>query len=217
METMHAAGPADPQSDKSFVAPAMGHRKVVAIRIFVAVCAVAIAIETLPSSWLAIRPAKNWLNMKLGYLGLSQGDWPLFAPNPVLKNGMISAEVSDSKHQQAMWNSPDWARSSSWQKFYRFRHMNYFQRVGKNRLALSDLADYLHLAIPGREPARPSVRWSESNEILPPAQLVPPILFVKLYQHRQSMVLIDKAPLPKQSDTTWSNQSSFLLRREYSP
>jgi hypothetical protein len=80
-----------------------------------------------------------------------------------------------------------------------------------------DLVDYLQKAIPEKESVIPAIRWSESNEILPPAEIEPPITAVKLYQYRHLMLLNDENPLPKQAETIWSNQVKFLMQREYSP
>ncbi len=217
MEKMQVSGSSLTTNDEQQAASARTPAGVMAIRGFVFVFAVSVVVDTLPNSWIAMSPLKKWFNTNLGYMGLSQGDWPLFAPNPILKNGFIVAEVVDSENQQATWNSPDWARSSAWQKFYRFRHMNYFQRVGLNRYVCSDLADYLHRAIPSRVHATPHIRWSESNEILPPAELVLPIVKIRLYQFQQRMILTEETPLPKKSETTWSNRNRFLFQREYLP
>lgn len=188
----------------------------IAIRGFVCLCALVIAIDTTPANIEFLNPIKKSLFPVLGSIGLSQGDWPLFAPNPILKNGTIVAEVTDGDRQQGTWSSPDWARATAWDKFYRFRHMNYYQRVGQNHYACSDLAAYLHRTIPAKEHAVPAMRWSEANELIPGIDLVPPMLDIKLYQYQQRMVLSGKNPMPKQSETVWSNQNRFLLRREYS-
>jgi hypothetical protein len=184
---------------------------------FVVLFAACVAFDTFPNTFDRIRPVKNGFNSALGGLGLSQGDWPLFAPNPVLNNGRIVAEVYDSANHRATWSSPDWARCTAWEKFYRFRSMNYFQRVGRNQKACSDLADYLQHAIPIQEQAIPSIRWSETNEILPPAQPVAPMVSIKLDRYWQRMMLSEEAPTPKQSETVWSQQSDFLIKRTYSP
>ncbi|MBM3964224.1 MAG: hypothetical protein FJ308_04035 [Planctomycetes bacterium] len=185
------------------------------IRSAVMLAVVLIAIDTAPSNLTFMQPIKSYVFPTLGALGLAQGDWPLFAPDPVLKNGNIIAEVSDGNHQQGTWSSPDWARATPWEKFYRFRHMNYYQRVGLNHYAASDLADYLSRAIPSQEHAIPAMRWSDSNELIPGEPLVSPILDLKLYQYQQRMVLSKEKPMPTQSETIWSNQNRFLLRREY--
>jgi hypothetical protein len=75
----------------------------------------------------------------------------------------------------------------------------------------------LHRTIPGQEVAKPMIRWSETNEILPPAELVAPMVSVKLYEYRQRMVLSEENPMPNQSETMWSQQSKFLVAREYQP
>ena len=187
-----------------------------AIRWALMLTAVIIAIDTMPANITFVKPLKAILFPILGSMGLSQGDWPLFAPNPILKNGTIVAEVMDRELQQGTWTSPDWARATAWEKFYRFRHMNYYQRVAQNHFASSDLADYLQRAIPDKEHAVPAIRWSESNELLPAVDLVPPMVEVKLYQYQQRMVLNEKNPMPNQPQTVWSNKNRFLLRREYS-
>lgn len=187
-----------------------------AIRLGVTMTAILIAIDTMPTNISFMQPLKNVVFPILGSIGLAQGDWPLFAPNPVLKNGSIVAEVCDRSGQQGTWSSPDWARTTPWEKFYRFRHMNYYQRVGLNHYAAMDLADYLHRAIPTKEHAVPAMRWSESNDLIPGVALTPPIIDIKLYQYQQRMVLSKNNPMPSQSETIWSNQNRFLLRREYS-
>ena len=192
------------------------HRSL-AIRWFVALWGLAIAVDTLPTSWKSLQPIKTPVNTALNALGLAQGDWQLFAPNPILRNGTVVAEVTDSQGQMAIWSSPDWSRSSTWQKFYRFPEMNYFHNISNNLDACADLADYLQQAIPEREEAVPTLRWSDTNELLPPAPLVPPLVQVKLDAHPQRMILLDGAPLPKLSETIWSYQIHFLVAREYSP
>lgn len=178
---------------------------------------IVIAIDTLPDVWTKDFRLRGWLNTALGYAGLAQGDWPLFAPNPSLNNETIVAEVRDRMGQDATWRSPDWSQTTAWEKFYRFRHMSYYQRVGDAHYAAIDFADYLHRTIPGQEVAKPMIRWSETNEILPPAELVAPMVSVKLYEYRQRMVLSEENPMPNQSETMWSQQSKFLVAREYQP
>jgi len=176
-----------------------------------------ITIDTLPDGWTKDFRVRQWLNTALGYVGLAQGDWPLFAPNPSLNNETIVAEVRDRMGQEATWRSPDWSQTTAWEKFYRFRYMSFYQRVGDAHYAARDFADYLQRTIPDQEYAKPMIRWSETNEILPPAALVPPMVSVKLYEYREQMVLSDENPMPNQSETLWSQQSKFLVAREYQP
>lgn len=193
-----------------------------AIRWFVAIVGVCIAMDTIPRERFPAPEIQDWLHRQLDRLGLSQGSWPLFAPNPVLNNGILIAEVTDRKGDSATWSSIDWAQADPWVKFVRFRHMNYLQRLPRNAIAAGDFAEYLLRAIPEREKAIASVRWSEENEMLPPAELDAPLREVRLYHYRDSMVLGEgiagvDAPLPPQSQTVWSTQIGFLARRPREP
>ena len=66
-----------------------------AIRWFVAIVGVCIAMDTIPRERFPVPGFQDWLHRQLDRLGLSQGSWPLFAPNPVLNNGLVVAEVTD--------------------------------------------------------------------------------------------------------------------------
>jgi len=191
--------------------------RVLAIRGLVLTFLVAIAIDTLPSTWFPNSPFKKKFNTVLRYLGVWQGDWRLFAPNPRLKNTWIEAEVNDRLQHESVWRSPAWEQASVWYKFYGARHLNYYQRVGRQPLACEDFADYLRHSIPQRERVTPKIRWSEEGEILPPADLAPPIVRIRLYEYRQRVMLREGEPLPKQSETNWTQQSNFLVQREYAP
>jgi hypothetical protein len=188
-----------------------------AIRLLAILFCVFVAIDVIPESYsLASRP-KAWVHSILVPLGLSQGDWPLFAPNPVLNNGVLVAELTDHSGNSAVWTSIDWQEASVWTKFYRFRHMNYQQRLPNTYTAASDFADYLLRAIPAEESAVGSIRWSPDNQMLEPAAIEPPMREIKLYKYRNTMVLEEGQPLPKIDQTQWSTQINFLVRRESQP
>ena len=193
-----------------------------AIRWFVAIVGVCIAMDTIPRERFPASEMQDWLHRQLDRLGLSQGSGPLFAPNPALNNGILVAEVTDRKGDSATWSSIDWAQADPWVKFVRFRHMNYLQRLPRNAIAAGDFAEYLLRAIPEREKVIASVRWSEDNEMLPPVELDAPLREVRLYHYRDSMVLGEgvagvDAPLPPQCQTVWSTQIGFLARRPREP
>jgi hypothetical protein len=190
--------------------------RIIAIRIFVIIFAAVVAIDTLPDAWTQRFPFRMGLHRCLAYLGLWQGDWPLFAPNPTLRNGWIVAEIRDEAGQQAIWVSTDWSKASIWQKFSGARHLNYHQRVVLTPEASRDLADYLQRSIPDRETAVPSPRWNEAFELLPPSPLEPPVREVALYHHRHSLNLAVGEPIPEESEIVWSQKSTFLVKREYS-
>lgn len=188
-----------------------------AIRLLAILFCVFVAIDVIPESYsLASRP-KAWVHSVLVPLGLSQGDWPLFAPNPVLNNGVLVAELTDRSGNPATWTSIDWQEASVWTKFYRFRHMNYQQRLPNTYTAASDFADYLLRAIPAEESAVGSIRWSLDNQMLEPAAIEPPVREIKLYKYRNTMLLEEGQPLPKIDQTQWSTQINFLVRRESLP
>ena len=62
-----------------------------AVRIAAFLFCASVAIDTIPESYSAFSGIKAWIHPPLVALGISQGDWPLFAPNPVLNNGVIVA------------------------------------------------------------------------------------------------------------------------------
>jgi hypothetical protein len=191
--------------------------KKIAIRIASVLFCIGVLIDTTPESITWLWRAKAWVHPVLERLGLSQGDWPLFAPNPVLNNGVIVAELSDRNGNPATWTSTDWEKASVWTKFYRFRHMNYHQRLTNTHLAAVDFAEYLRLAVPDRESAVGSIRWSKDNQMLEPAAIEPPVREVKLYKYRNSIVLEEGQALPRLEQTIWSTQINFLARSDAQP
>jgi len=187
------------------------------IRLFSLFFCAAVAIDTIPRAYSIADLPKSWIHPLLVRLGLSQGDWPLFAPNPVLNNGVLVAELTDSQGNPATWTSTDWQQASAWKKFLRFRHMNYQQRLPNTHLAAIDFADYLLGAIPETESATGVVRWSQDNELLEPAPLTPPMRDIKLYKYRNTMLIEQGEPLPTLEQTYWSTQINFIVRRESNP
>ncbi|MEZ6136484.1 MAG: hypothetical protein R3C53_16435 [Pirellulaceae bacterium] len=75
-----------------------------AIRLFVLTMFGIIAIETLPRriNWSSqpvefgpVQDAKAMISPFTCQTGLWQGEWPLFAPDPILNNAWLSAEIHD--------------------------------------------------------------------------------------------------------------------------
>ena len=191
--------------------------KVWCIRCFVAAWIILVAIDTLPTAYSPFTSLKYETNHRLRHLGLSQGDWPLFAPDPVLMNGVIVAELIDQKRNPHSWSSIDWSQASIWEKFYRFRHMNYLQRVGNTTAATEDLADYAKRVLPNQNDQVNHGPWYPAIQFMEPVPLEPPIVESKIFQFEQRMVIPDDKTLPKQADTIWSTYSKFLAKREYVP
>ena len=84
--------------------------------------------------------------------GLWQGPWNLFAPDVDKVNTRVSAELQFTGRVKMKWNSPDWERLSSWDRFTRFREQEYFDtlRLDDNRGAWTPFALYLSRILPPR-------------------------------------------------------------------
>jgi hypothetical protein len=186
-------------------------------RCFFVVAVAAIALETMPGSFPLVSLPRSWVSRGLAYLGLAQGEWPLFAPNPMLNNGWMAAEVIDRRGNPGHWTSPDWSKESAWRKFVGFRHLNYYQRLPRRYEAASDFVDYLQRSIPDLEAAEPELHWNEANEIVPSVPIQPPIILVRLYHFRNRMVLPADGPLPGHHETMWQLTSDLVLQRSFAP
>jgi hypothetical protein len=189
----------------------------IGIPCFVLAFAVAAAIDTFPETWGMKIPIRSDVNRALSWLGLQQGDWSLFAPNPIIHEGMVVGEILDASGNTAIWTSTEWAKASIWEKFYRFRHLNYSQRVVRNPGASKDLADYLKRSIPDREKAIPTIRWSEDDEPLMSDSIHPPIRQIVLHHHLKRMIREPDEPRPSHADILWGKNIEFLVRRDYEP
>jgi hypothetical protein len=190
------------------------------IRCFAAITLIVIAIDTAPN-WKFVSALQEYLRPALNVTGLWQGDWPLFAPNPVVNNGWISAEFYTQSNQAPMlasdgkplsWNSPIWSEFNSWTKFYRFRHINYFNRAAhRGQKVIDDLADFV-----ARTELGPEFHFVETEPV--DGRLVgdsPPIE-IRLFMNRMQIVLPDDGSLPSPEETTWMSVSSNLTLRKYS-
>lgn len=181
----------------------------------VIVFATVVAIDALPDRWMANSSIRRNTRSGLGWLGLAQGEWSLFAPNPAMRKGYLVGEVKDHEGNTAVWKSPDWSEESVTNKFLRFRHLNYYQRVVLHPGASIDLADYLHRSIPDRETVQPGVRWTEELTLAPSAPLVPPVGQVILYHHHPLINLAYEEPIPDRSDMVISETDRFLVKQDY--
>ena len=145
----------------------------ICIRCFVALALLTIAIDTAPRSAVT-NPLQDLIRPALNVAGLWQGDWPLFAPNPTINNGWLSAEfypvggkspILTDDGKPLGWNSPIWSEYDVWNKFYRFRHVNYFNRVPyRGKDPLDDLADYIARTTLGPEYHFVETRPDSTNE-----------------------------------------------------
>jgi hypothetical protein len=83
-----------------------------AVNTFIAVILMILAIDTLPQSPLGLRLALQPLIVRLG---IAQGPWLLFGPDPDRTNIRLRAEILYRDGQRAEWVAPDWRQQSSWE------------------------------------------------------------------------------------------------------
>jgi hypothetical protein len=185
------------------------------IQAFVLVFAIAVAVDVTPNSWVPHSVIRAKVRGGLGYLGLAQGEWSLFAPNPGMRTGFIVGEVRDGSGNIAAWTSPDWSQQSIAAKFLKFRHLNYYQRVVLVHQASNDLADYLQRSIPTRERVEPGIRLTEDLTIVPSDPIVPPIKQVILHYHHPLINLAYEEPIPKPTELVITETDRFLVKRDY--
>lgn len=172
-----------------------------------------IFIDTLPSTFAHLLPIRGPINATLNTLGLGQGDWPLFAPNPIINNGTIIAEIEDKNHRRFQWSSPDWSKQSVWCKFYEFRQINYFQRLPYYPLACENLADYLHRTIPQQQTVTPIIDLTPTGNDLTAREFTPPIRQFNLYHAKFELMTHDGPGLPSTEEVFWSYQMRLLLHQ----
>ena len=165
------------------------------IRVFALLVIFVIVLDTLPRSWGWLRPPKQMLSSVLNRVGLWQGEWPLFAPDPVINNGWFTAEVHAIDGTVTQWSSPYWSEASGWDKFIDFRHVDYFNRLTlrTNAPAADDLADYLAC---------------EANK---------PVARVKLYKNLVTLQMPDDGTLPPRDELGWIFNSEPVSIRRYQP
>lgn len=118
----------------------------------------------------------------------------MFAPNPVLNNAYITAKSEDTAGNFRYWDSPDWKKTSTLDKFLRFRHMNFYNRIylPGNSLAMNDFANYL-------------VRKEFPNGVEK----------VKFERMALTMILPESGTLPSREETLWISSTSFLTERHF--
>lgn len=185
------------------------------IQAFVLVFAVAVAVDVTPDSWVPHSVIRAKVRYGLSYLGLAQGEWSLFAPNPGMRTGFIVGEVRDGSGNIALWTSPDWSKEGIVAKFLSFRHLNYYQRAVLSEEASNDLADYLQRAIPTREKVEPGIRLTDDLTLVPSAPIIPPIKHIILHHHHPLINLAYEEPIPKPTELVITETDRFLVKRDY--
>lgn len=197
--------------------PTLGARvKRVAVRIGFLGVALVLVLDTLPW-WNIVYVPKLYELYVAEPIGLWQGEWTLFAPNPFLDNGWMSADLRDQNGNRYVWNSPHWVEKGIVEKFTKFRHLNYYNRIYSinNRIAADDLADNL-----ARRPFDLQPGFNDPLKLFgePPPPAEPgPIVEVKLFHVSKTMSLAPDSPLPRKDDILWILRTEYLTTRNVEP
>jgi hypothetical protein len=106
---MNAAAPTPPANSPALPLP-LARLRLFAINAFIAAFLLALAIDVVPQSPLALRLK---LQRVLVPLGLAQGPWNLFAPGPDRTNMRLRAEITYRDGQRVEWAAPTWREQSA--------------------------------------------------------------------------------------------------------
>lgn len=175
-------------------------------RTFSVVMMFIIVINIIPGFTWDVIQLKLSLKTHLQKLGLWQGEWPLFAPNPVLNNAWVSADIYQRGQLIETWNSPFWSQVSAREKFVRFRYVNFFNGLaGRDQAVKNDFADY--------------IMRTEIDEPLKSTKVdsTTPEWEVRLFRSKLNLSLTPGEPLPKRDDNIWLTTSERLGVRGYEP
>lgn len=93
---------------------------------FIALIVAAVIIDTLPQSPFALREA---ISPTLVRLGIKQGSWDLFAPEPDHINTRIRAEITYRDGERRDWQGPDWTKVSTWEKWVGHRRFEWYDHA----------------------------------------------------------------------------------------
>ena len=103
-----------------------------ALNAFLAAIVLLVVFDTLPQHPPALHRAITPLLVRLG---IDQGVWGLFAPEPDRTNSRISAEITYRDGKQLTWHAPDWSRASAWDKWVRHRHVEWYDHIANYKHA----------------------------------------------------------------------------------
>ncbi len=187
------------------------------VSLFFCVLASSLILDAIPWSWTSLVPAKESLSSLYNRIGLWQGEWPLFAPNPVVDNGWLSADYTDVEGNRYTWNSPHWVQTDAWSRFYRFRHVNLYNRIHllQNVRGLRSFTEYLSRTVS----TDPSLRIADPLQPTPPVATAPdpggankriPIAEMKIYRIGKQMSLPTDGTLPPRSEVMWTLRTELL-------
>jgi hypothetical protein len=143
--------------------------RLIAINLWIGAILLMLAIDALPSPaglQAAVRPL-------LASLGIQQGSWNLFAPEPDHVNTRLRAEIAYRDGEQRVWTSPEWRTYSAWQMFTHHRRREWLDHVTSTSAAPAWEAWCRYLARSTRPDFEHADRGAEVRVIYQEA-LVPP-------------------------------------------
>ena len=97
-----------------------------AVNAFIALILLLLVIDTVPQSPGALRLGIGPLMWKLG---IHQGLWTLFAPDPDRTNTRLKAEITYRDGERREWKGPDWRAVSAWDKWVGHRRREFLDHV----------------------------------------------------------------------------------------
>ncbi len=164
------------------------------IRSFVLGLMLLIAVDSWPPH-TSIVPVKAVAALIADGMGVRQGSWAMFTPNPVINNRWISAELKTKDGRIIHWDSPLWVSSNTWDKFIRFRHINFYNRVYQN-WCMAGRTDFL------RYVARQSGEELES---------------IQLHLNRLELIMPEDGSFPVRDEAEWRLISEPWIGETYEP
>lgn len=133
-------------------------------------------IDGLPTTHKGHERVKTFLDPVVDGLGLWQGNWKLFAPDPDHMNTWVEARVTYGDGSQWSWTTPDWQKRNLWEKFIQGRHPKFSDafRLDKRKGIWPYIVDYVVRIAPkptsGARPTRVELlrHWWD---VPPPAEI----------------------------------------------
>jgi hypothetical protein len=89
---------------------------------FIAFVLAVVVVDTLPQSPPALREAITPMLLRLG---IKQGAWALFAPEPDHVNNRLRAEITYRDGERREWHGPDWSQATAWEKWVGHRRLEW--------------------------------------------------------------------------------------------
>jgi hypothetical protein len=97
-----------------------------AVNAFIAVIVTVVLLDTIPQTPKAVRAKIAPLLFRLG---IHQGEWNLFAPDPDKANTRWHAEITYRDGEKREWQGSDWGQVSAWDKWIGHRHVEWSDHV----------------------------------------------------------------------------------------